>query len=115
VNSTLTWQSSDGVASATVEHRGRDAYDGKTIVAWSLTLAEPGEAPITVAAGDDMRCPEDSTLWDNLGALSSFLGAWHEAWHYPNSENGNLFPDSARPWVEHYSEELYADIWRDVE
>ena len=55
---------------------------------------------------------------DMMATWCGFLGAWVEAWAYPNSENGDLFPDRLAPFAEQYADDMQADmssITEDVE
>jgi len=103
-SSTLIWQSEDKAATASVTFDRLDAYDGRYQYQWELALKDG-----TSVSRSDLRTP-NYDLADALKSLAGFLTAWEEAWAYPNSSNGTLFPDECKRWATHYGEEFYADI-----
>jgi hypothetical protein len=62
-----------------------------------------------IATGDDLRsgCYQNPTpLPEMLETLAAFIAAAYEAQQYEDSENRDLFPESAQEWITAYADDL---------
>ena len=109
----ITWRSDDGVMEVAVEEWSHE--DGRVVYGWNI--AKNDIVICTHHSSDDAIRGGHGAAADCIEALkafSSFMTAWAEAMEYDernpgrDSENSDLFPASAMPFLD-YEQELYMD------